>query len=148
MENCRIQCDRSGWEFRLDGEVIIGQIDSGSDDADYEWFVRGLGDLEAKNPDWCVTFPEKYKGQNGHYVDGARFMSVKRPDGRVTHMEFIYRRLPWKFVRSVESRYEEHRKGKLEVSPKPTLYENLKKSWRNDGQRQSKRRKRRNSKVT
>ena len=59
MENCRIQNDKTGWEFRIDGMVVVGRVDSGPDRADFEVFTRSLCDLEAKNPGWSVSFPSK-----------------------------------------------------------------------------------------
>ena len=126
----------------------MGKVDSGPDDADYEWFTRSLCDLESEHPGWQVTFPERYRGQNGHYVDGARFMTVERPDGRATTMEFIYKRLPWKFARSVGARYEERqRKGQLSVEPDASQVKDRKGPGRGHGQRQGKGRSRRNPKV-
>ena len=147
MENCRITCDKTGWEFRIDNVPVVGVVDSGSNDADFEVFTRALGDLENHTPNWFVSFPEKYRGQNGHYTEGVRFMSVKRPDGRVTSIEFIYRRLPWKFVRSVEHRYEEKQEGELRVPPDPPQSQDLQGSRRNPRQRKGKGRTRRNQKV-
>ena len=148
MENCRISCDRTGWEFRIYGEMIVGQVDSGSDDADYEWFVRDLPNLEAKYPGWSVTFPEIYRGQRGTFADGVRFMTVKRPDGRETVMEFTYRRLPHKFARSVGVRYEKgQEQGELPVSSTASQVADKQGRRQDYGQRNRKRRKRRNPKV-
>lgn len=147
MDN-RISNDRTGWEFRIDGELIVGQVDSGPDRADFEWFVRSLCDLEADNPDWYVSFPEKYRGQNGHYVDGARFMSVENPEGSFTNMEFTYRRLPWKFVRSVETRYEKgQRQGQLSEPPDTSLDEDGQRQGRHTRKRKGQGRARRHSQV-
>jgi len=146
MENCHIKCDTTGWQFRVDGIMVVGKIDSGPEDVDYELFTRQLTDLEKRPEGWSVSFPSKYRGQEGHYVEGARFMSVKRPDGRETHMEFTYRRLPWKFVRSVESRYEEVQQGQLRVPPDAPQGSQQQVTRKHDGQRQGQRRARRNRK--
>ena len=147
MENCSISVDKSGWEFKIDGEMIIGRVDSGSDDPDYEWFVRDLGNLDAENPGWVVTFPERYRGQHGKYEDGARFMSVERPDGRSTTMEFIYRRLPWKFCRSVGVRYEKGQEQRqLPIPPDPEEGTDKLRRRKHHGQRKGKGRSRRDPK--
>lgn len=114
-----IKCDTYGWTFREPGSLdVLGEVVLGrDDDAQFEDFVLSLDDLKAKHNGWFVDFPERWTNQTGHTSDGAHFMRVKDPRGKVTVMEFTRRPLCWRFVRSIEVRYgkvKKGRKGKLQ----------------------------------
>jgi len=120
-----IKCDRYGWRFKEAGSLdTLGEVVLGSDDAEYEEFVLALSDLKSRYKDWEVDFPIHWRGVRKKDPEGASYMRVTRPGGKVTVMEFTRRPLSWRFVRSIEVRYGKE-KGRKGQRRKGTLAESL-----------------------
>lgn len=147
VKDFSVKSDKSGYEFRYEGVLSVAQVDTGNDNADFENFIRDLPRLDAEYPGWVISFPERYRGQNGHYEDGARFLTTTRPDGQETTLEFTWVRCPWRLARGLESRYEKG-KRKLRVESDASQGKDGKRQRKYTRQRKGQKRSRRNSQIS